>query len=303
MKVLVTGGAGFIGSHITDRLIKDGHEVTIIDNFSTGKRENLNPDAKLVEADIANYADIAKHFAGVDAVFHTAALARILPSVKDPLPSHDANVTGTLNVLWASKNSGVKKVIYSGSSSAYGDQDKSDYPLKESLPVHPGSPYALQKLMGEQYCQLFSELYDLPSVILRYFNVYGQRQLTEGAYATVIGIFLKQRRENIPMTVVSDAWERRRDYTHISDIVEGNILAWRKDVPAGEVINLGCGSHHSIREVTELIGGPTTEIEARPWEYALTLADNTKAKELLVWEPKVSLEQGISKLKGLYGLR
>lgn len=302
MKILVTGGAGFIGAHIVDRLVDENHEVIIIDNFSTGKRENINPKAKLVEADISEYGRIEKCFRGVEAVFHTAALARILPSVKNPLPSHDANVTGTLNVLWAARNAGVKKVIYSGSSSAYGDQDKANYPLSESLTVHPGSPYALQKFMGERYCQLFSELYNLPTVILRYFNVYGPRQLTAGAYATVIGIFFQQKIEGKPMTVVSDGWERRRDYTYITDIVEGNLQAWHRDVAPGEVINLGYGKDFSIREITEMIGGETTEIDARPWEYALTLADNTKAKKLLGWQPRVSLEEGIQKLKVLYDL-
>ena len=302
VKALVTGGAGFIGSHIVDRLIDDGHEVVVLDNLSTGKKENVNRAAQFVEADISDYEAIAPHFDGVEVVFHTAALARILPSVKNPLSSHEANVTGTLNILWAAKNAGVKKVIYSGSSSVYGDQEKSDYPLKESLTPHPGSPYALQKLMGERYCQLFNELYDLPTVVFRYFNVYGSRQLTSGAYATVIGIFLQQREDGKPMTVVSDAWERRRDYTYISDIVEGNILAWKKDLPSGEIINLGFGKDFSIREITELIGGETTEIDARPWEYALTLADNSNAKEKLGWVPKIPLDKGIEELKKEHGL-
>ncbi len=302
-KALVTGGAGFVGSHIVDRLIADGHEVVIIDNLSTGKKENLNPKAEFIEADIADYDSIKKYFTGVEVVFHTAALARITPSVKNPLPAHAANATGTLNVLWAAKNAGVKKVIYSGSSSCYGNQPEENYPLTEDLPLLPRSPYALQKIMGEQYCKLFGKLYGLETVILRYFNVYGPRQLTEGAYATVVGIFLKQREQGKPMTVVSDAWDRKRDYTYISDVVEANILAWQKTSPNAEAINVGTRNNFSVKQVTELIGGPTIETDARPWEYQMTLADNTKAKKLLGWEPKISFEEGIKELKKLHGLK
>lgn len=301
-KVLVTGGAGFIGSHIVDRLISDGHEVVLIDNLATGKRENLNPRAEFHEADISNYDSIKDLFNGVDAVFHTGALARLTPSVKNPLPAHASNVTGTLNVLWAAHNSGVKKLIFSSTSSLYGDRDPSDYPLKETLSVHFKSPYSAQKLMGEQYCKLFSQIYDLPTVILRYFNVYGPRQITEGSYATVVGIFLKQREKGEPMTIVSDAGERRRDYTHVSDIAEGNILAWKKEVPPAEIINLGRGKNYSVNEVAALIGGPTTKVDARPWDAAITLADNSKAKNMLGWEPKVSFEDGIAELKKLHGI-
>lgn len=300
-KILVTGGAGFIGSHITDRLVAQGHDVVIIDNFSTGKRENVNPKARLVEADISDYGQIAPHFQGIDAVFHTAALARIQPSIQDPLEANETNVTGTLNVLWAAKNAGVKKVIYSGSSSVYGEQPDEAYPLKENLPTHPSSPYALQKLVGELYCRMFSELYSLPTVTLRYFNVYGPRQITEGAYAAVVGIFLNQRQNDKPMTIVGEG-TKRRDYTHITDIVEGNLLAWKKDVPTGEVINLGAGKNYSVNEVAALIGGPTVNIPDRPGEYKLTLADNGKARDILGWRPTMALEQGVAELKKLHGL-
>lgn len=301
-RVLVTGGAGFIGSHIVDRLVNDGHEVVILDNFATGKRENVNAKAKLVECDVADYEKILPHFKDIEVVFHTAALARLSPSVKNPLPAHEANVTGTLNVLWAARNSGVKKFIYSSTSSIYGDQEPENYPLKETLPEKFKSPYSLQKWMGEKYCQLFSKIYGIHTVILRYFNVYGPRQITEGMYATVIGIFLQQRSKGQPMTIVSDAGERRRDYTHVSDIVQGNILAWQKDVSDGEVINLGRGKNYSVNEVAALIGGPTVKIDPRPWDAAITLADNSKAKSLLGWEPKIAFEDGIAELKKLRGL-
>ncbi len=301
-KLLVTGGAGFIGSHLVDRLIAQDHEVVVLDNLSTGKKENLNPQAKFIQCDIADYQKIVPHFAGVECVFHAAALARITPSVKDPLSTNHANVTGTLNVLWAAKNSGVKKVVYSGSSSAYGDQPNSAFPLKESLFPKPGSPYALTKLVGEEYCRLFSKLYGLSTAILRYFNVYGERQLTQGAYATVIGIFLLERERGEPLSIVADAGERRRDYTNVSDVVEANILAWEKDIPPGEIFNIGTGKNYSVNEVAALIGGPVVNIESRPWEYPVTLADISKAKMLLGWEPKIKFEEGIAELKKLHGL-
>lgn len=301
-KVLVTGGAGFIGSHLVDRLINVGHEVIILDNFVTGKRENVNPKVKLVECDIVKYEQILPHFNGVEAVFHTAALARLSPSVKDPLPANEANITGTLNALWAAYNSGVKKFIYSSTSSIYGDQEPRNYPLRETLSERPKSPYSLQKWVGEKYCQLFSEIYSLPTVILRYFNVYGPRQITEGMYATVIGIFLQQRQRGGAMTIVADAGERRRDYTHVADVVEANILAWQKDLPRGEIFNIGRGQNYSVNEVASLIGGPTTTIDPRPWDAAITLADNSKAGKMLGWKPKISFAEGIAELKKLHGL-
>lgn len=302
MKALVTGGAGFIGSHIADRLIQDRHEVVVLDNLVTGKKENVNPKARFVECNIADYETILPHFSGVDVVFHCAALARITPSVKNPLLSNTYNITGTLNVLWAAKNSGVKKVIYSSTSSIYGDQPASEYPLKETAVPDLGNPYSLQKYVGEMYCRLFYKLYGLPSVIFRYFNVYGPRQITEGAYATIIGIFLKQRADDKPMTIVADAGERRRDYTNVFDVVEANILAWQKDAPPAELFNIGYGKDYSVNEIAALIGGPTVKIDARPWEYQRTLADNTKAREILGWTPKIKLAEGIAELKKLYGL-
>ena len=274
----------------------------VLDNLSTGKRENLNAKAIFVQCDISDYESIKSNFQGVEAVFHAAALARIMPSVKNPLETHRANVTGTLNVLWAAKQAGVKKFIYSASSSVYGDRDPEEYPLKETAEPKVKSPYGMTKLMGEYYCQLFSNLYELPTVILRYFNVYGPRQITEGAYATVIGVFLKQKLEGKPITIVADAGDRLRDFTHVRDVVTANILAWQKDVPPGEIINIGCGKNYSINRVAGLIGGPTEENEARPWEYQMTLADNRKAAAVLGWKPTIDLEAGIREIKKIHGL-
>lgn len=301
MRALITGGAGFIGSNIADRLVSEGHEVIVLDNLSTGYRANVPQNAKFIECDIRNYETILPHFQGVEVVFHTAALARIQPSITDPLLTNDVNITGTLNVLWAAHQSGVKKVIYCASSSAYGDQPEDAFPLKESLPTHPGSPYAVQKLVGEMYCELFSKLYKLPTVRLRYFNVYGPKQITEGAYAAVVGIFIKQRLEGKPMTLVGDGTQRR-DYTHVHDVAEANILAWQKDLPPGVLINIGSGKNYSINELASLVGGPTINIPPRPGEYRITLADVSKAKNLLGWAPKYNLEQGVAELKKLHGL-
>jgi len=300
MRALVTGGAGFIGSHITGRLVSEGYEVVVLDNLTTGKRENINKAAKFVKCDIVDFEAIAPHFAGVDAVFHCAALARIQPSIQNPLPPNAVNITGTLNVLWAAHKAGVKKVVYSASSSAYGDQ--TEFPLREDMTPRPKTPYSLQKLVGEMYCKIFGLLYNLPTVCLRYFNVYGPRQITEGAYAAVAGIFLQQRQSGQPMTVVENGGEIRRDFTNIADVVEANFQAMKKDVPTAEVINIGTGKNYSIMEVAEMIGGDIAQIPPRPGDALVTLADNTKAKRLLGWQPKVSLGEGIAELKKLHGI-
>ena len=300
MRALVTGGAGFIGSHIVDRLIAEGNEVIVLDNLTTGKQENVNPRATFVKTDIIDYEKIAPHFAGAEVAFHCAALARIQPSIINPLPPNSVNITGTLNVLWAAHKAGVKKVVYSASSSAYGDQ--TEFPLREDMTPKPKTPYSLQKLVGEMYCKIFGSLYNLPTVCLRYFNAYGPRQITEGAYAAVAGIFLQQRQSGGPMTVVENGGEIRRDFTNIADVVEANILAMEKTVPPGEVINIGTGKNYSIEEVANMIGGEITHIPPRPGDALVTLADNTKAKQLLGWQPNVSLEEGIAELKKLHGI-
>lgn len=298
MKIIVTGGAGFIGSHVVDALAA-GADVHIVDTLATGKREYVNPAATLHEVDIRDFENLAPVFKGAERVFHLAALPRVQPSIQDPRTTNEVNVTGTVNVLVAARDAGVKRLVYSASSSAYGDQDK--LPFTEDMEPHPISPYALQKYIGESYARLFSELYDLETVSLRYFNVYGPRIATEGAYALAVGRFLEQRSKGQPLTIVPDGTQSR-DSTHVRDIVRANLMAAESSrVGRGEVINIGGGDDHTVLELAELIGGPTVFIEPRV-EPKRTRADITKAKELLGWEPRVSFEEGIAELKGLYGI-
>lgn len=300
MKILVTGGAGFIGSNLADALIDFGHEVNVIDNLETGQRENINSKAIFHEADIRNYDGIAPLFSGVDYVFHTAALPRIQTAIKDPVPAHHTNTTGTLNVLRAAQKAGAKKLIYSGSSSIYG---KNQTPFRENMKPDPLNPYAAQKLMGEFYCRNFTELYGLPTVILRYFNVYGPREILTGAYATVIGIFRQQLKEGKHMTMVADGEAKTRDFTHVRDIVRANILAMESEKVGGaEVINIGTGKNYTIKDLADMFGGPIQVIPARPGETVTTLADNSIARELLGWSPTISLPEGVAELKKLHGL-
>ncbi len=298
-KCLVTGGAGFIGSNLVDELINQNHEVIVIDNLSTGKKENLNAKAKFHELDIKNLDKIKPLFFGIDYVFHLAAFPRVQPSIDDPVFANDINLNGTLNVLVAARDAKVKKVIYSASSSAYGNQEK--MPLSEDMPANPLSPYGLQKYVGELYCRLFNEIYNLSTVSLRYFNIYGKRQALEGAYALVIPIFVRQRLAGQPMTITGDG-NNRRDYTSVIDAVRANILAAESDnVGKGEVINIGRGKNFSVNELAEMIGGPTVHIEPRI-EPKVTLADNKMAKKLLGWEPTVNLEEWLVEYKREMGI-
>lgn len=288
MRALVTGGAGFIGSHLLRALLEKGWEVEVADNKSVSHK-----------VDIREYEKLLPIFKRVDFVFHAAALARVQPSILDPKTSHDVNVNGTLNVLLAAKEAGVKRVIYSASSSAYGNQKI--LPLTEDMAPHPLSPYGLQKLVGEQMCRLFSEVYGIETVSLRYFNVYGPGAPTEGAYALAIGRFLEQRKRGEPLTIVPDGTQSR-DFVHVSDVVRANILAAASSkVGRGEVINIGGGKNYSVLEVADLIGGPKVFIEPRI-EPKHTLADISKARELLGWSPTIQFKDGIEELKKLSGL-
>jgi len=298
-KVVVTGGSGFIGSHVVDALVEEGYEVHVIDNLSGGRNDKLNPMAFYHIKDLRKIEDLLEVFSGAKFVFHLAAMPRVQYSIENPFETNDANVNGTLNVLIASQKCGVKRVVYSASSSAYGDQDV--MPLVEEMSAKPKSPYGLQKYIGELYCKLWSEIYGVESVCLRYFNVYGPRLDPDGAYALVIGRFLKQRKENLPMTITGDG-EQTRDFTHVKDVARANVLAAESDkVGKGEVINIGAGKNVSIKRVAELIGGEIQFIPAR-LEPRNTLADNKKARELLNWEPKIEFEEGIGELKRIFGV-
>lgn len=297
-KIIVTGGAGFIGSNLVDKLIERGDEVLVIDNLLSGKKDQVNPKAIFYELDITNLGAIKPLFKEIDYVFHLAALPQVPYSIEHPIETNEINVTGTLNILMSAKEAGVKKVIYSASSSVYGDQEK--MPLREDMPANPKSPYGLQKYIGELYCKLFSEIYGLPTVRLRYFNVYGPRQSEVGAYALVIAKFLKQKREGRTLTITG-AGTQTRDFTSVHDVVRANILAMEKETSAGEVFNIGSGQNFSIKTIAELIGGETEYLPAR-LEPHDSLADNSRARNLLGWAPKVKLEDGIAELKRLQNL-
>ena len=293
-KVIVTGGAGFIGSNLTDALIEKGHDVLIIDNLSTGKKEYINPQAKFFEVDLREFDKIRSLFEGVDFVFHQAALARIPLSIEKPIETNDINIKATLNVLVAAKEAGVKKFIYASSSSALGGN--TEIPMKEDGFCQPLNPYALQKYVGELYCKIFTDIYKLPTVSLRYFNVYGPRQPKEGSYMPVIGVFLTQKAKGEKLTVTGDG-KQTRDFTHVFDVVRANILAMESDrVGQGELINIGAGQNHSINEIAKMVGGEIAYIPLPAGEMRDTLADISKAKELLGWQPEITLEEGIKKL-------
>ncbi len=292
-KVVVIGGAGFIGSHLVDALIEEGYDVHVIDNLVNGKKENVNAKAKFHKKDITDLKALQSVFKKADYVFHLAALPRVQFSIKYPIESHNANVNGTLNVLIAAHKAQVKKVIYSASSSAYGDQKT--MPLVETMLPMPKSPYGLQKQIGESYCRVWSEVYGLPTVCLRYFNVYGPRNSADGAYALVISKFIEQMRKNKALTITGTG-KQTRDFTHVRDIVAANILAMKSaKVGKGEVVNIGAGNNVSINEIARMIGGTIEYIPAR-LEPQNTLANNSLARKLLGWKPQVSIEKGIKEL-------
>ena len=294
-KAVVTGGAGFIGSHIVDALIARGDEVHVVDNYAGGKREDrINPKATYHEVDVRDYDTLAPIIAGAEYVFHEAALPRVQFSIENPELTFSVNVGGTVSVLRAAHEGGVKRLIYAASSSAYGDQ--ATLPLSEDLPAQPKSPYGLQKYVGELSCRLWSEVYGLSTVSLRYFNVFGPKFDPNGAYALVIGKFLKQKKEGTSLTITGDGTQTR-DFTHVSDVVQANLLAAESpNVGKGEMVNIGAGRNVSVNDLAVLIGGPSVH-EAARLEPHDTLADNALAKEVLGWEPRVRLEDGIMALK------
>jgi UDP-glucose 4-epimerase len=295
VRVVVTGGAGFIGSHLTDHLLAGGHEVIVLDNFSTGRPENLRhlqgvPRLRVHQADVADLAAIAPYFAGVDWVFHLAALADIVPSIQRPLDYHHSNVDGTVAALEAAHRAGVRRFVYAASSSCYGVPD--DMPTPEDAAIRPEYPYALTKCLGEQYALHWAKVYRLPVVSLRLFNVYGPRTRTSGTYGAVFGVFLAQKIHGRPFTVVGDGTQTR-DFTFVGDAVDAFLAAALSDV-TGEVFNVGSGHPSSVNRLVELLEGEVVYVAKRPGEPDCTWADITRIQQKLGWRPKTSFADGVA---------
>mgnify|MGYP003114000255 CR=1 FL=1 len=296
MKCLVTGGAGFIGSNLVDRLINEGHQVIVIDNESSDAHEEFywNEKAENHKLDICDYENIYDLFEGVDVVFHLAAEARIQPTIVNPRLAVNSNVIGTFNILEAARHQNVKRVVYSSTSSAYGLKNKP--PLSEEMKKDCLNPYSVTKTCGEEMALMYSSLYNLETVVFRYFNVYGNRQPLKGQYAPVVGIFLRQRGQKTPLTIVGDGTQRR-DFTHVDDIVEANIRAsdLLNSKCVGEIINVGTGINHSILELAELIDDNHVYLKSRRGEAEVTLASTKKIFQVFNWKPKNKLTTWVKK--------
>lgn len=296
--MLVTGGAGFIGSHLVDRLLAEGHEVCALDDLSTGRRANLvalgsEPRLTFVEADVVDHATVVRCCAGIDTVFHLAALADIVPSIQRPLDYHRANVDGTASVVEAARQAGVRRLVYAASSSCYGIPDR--YPTSEDAEVRPQYPYALSKYLGEEIVLRWGRFYRLPVVSLRLFNVYGPRARTTGAYGAVFGVFLAQLLARKPLTVVGDG-SQTRDFTYVTDVVDAFVRAADGDA-VGEIMNVGRGRSESVNRLVELLGNPpVVHVPKRPGEPDCTRADTARIRRVLGWEPRVSFEEGVERM-------
>lgn len=299
-KSLVTGGAGFIGSNLVDKLIQKGHEVVVIDNESAECNEKFywNPNASNHKLDICDYEFTKDLYSGVDYVFHLAAESRLQPAIKNPINAVTKNAVGTCTVLQCAREAGVDKVIYSSTSSAYG---LNKFPNYETDPNDCLNPYSVSKVAGEELCKMYTNLYGLKTVIFRYFNVYGDRSPTTGQYAPVLGIFLKQKEENLPLTVVGDGLQRR-DFIHVEDVIDANILAATADHSIesyGQVYNIGSGKNISILEIAKMVSGNYIHIEEREGEARTTLACNDKFRYNFGWVPKFEVKEFIEeKLNG-----
>ena len=298
-KIILTGGAGFIGSHIVDTLVSLGYEVHVIDNLYSGKKEDINTKAIFHNVDIREKEKLQPIFKDAQYVFHEAALPQVEYSIQNPIETHDVNVTGLLNVLEVSKLSNVKRVIFASSSAVYGDQKT--MPLVETMEIRPLSPYGAHKYIGEVYCALWSKIFNLETICLRYFNVYGKRQSSSGDYASVVAKFLDLKKKNKPLTIVGDG-KQTRSFVNVKDVVDANIKAMKAEgLSKGEIINIGTSEMYSVNQITNLIGGDIVYIEPRI-EPKATSADIAKAKLLLDWIPSVKIEDGLVELKKYYGM-
>ena len=294
MRAVITGGAGFIGSHLVEKILESGGDVTVIDNFSTGRIENIQEfksEVNIIEADLSVSGPWQESIYKADVVFHLASLADIVPSIEHPQLYFSSNVSSTLNIAEAAKKCSTK-VIYAASSSCYGIPD--NYPTTEGAEIRPEYPYALTKRMGEELILHWGKVYGFPVVSTRFFNVFGTKSRTSGTYGAVFGIFLAQKLAGEPYTVVGDG-NQTRDFTYVTDIVDGLIQAYKADI-SSEIINLGSGNTYSINYLVELLGGDVVYIPKRPGEPDCTFADITKAKKILNYKPKVSFEEGVKKV-------
>lgn len=294
MKCLVTGGAGFIGSNLVDELLRRGYEVIVIDNESAKSNEEFywNEKAQNYKYDIRDYEKTRPLYEGVNYVFHIAAEARIQPAILNPIEAVSVNTVGTCTVLQCSREAGVSRVMYSSTSSAYGFND---IPNVETQSDDCLNPYSISKVSGEKLCAMYTKLFKLPTVIFRYFNVYGERQPLSGQYAPVIGIFLRQKSAGEPLTIIGDG-EQRRDFTHVSDVVNANIIAAisnPNEEAFGQVYNIGNGINYSINEVASMISDNTVNVPPRVGESRITLANNQKMKDTFSWKPSVKLKNWI----------
>ena len=300
-KVIVTGGAGFIGSHVVDLLVEEGYLVSVFDDLSTGRKEYINRKSNFVNIDIT---DSKKVFGVVsqirpDCILHLAAWARLKRSIDDPIGTNKVNVNGTLIMLEAARRFNVPRFVYSSSSSIYGGQK--NHKMKENFTPHPISHYALQKLMGEEYCTLYAENFGIKVVSFRYFNVYGNRQPDQGKYSLVIGKFLRQLKEGKKLTVFGDG-KQTRDFTHVSDVARANLIALSADLPRrrNTIVNIGSSQEISVNQIVKLLGGIPDYIIPNPrgfYEERRKVADISLAKKVFGWEPKVKLKDGLKELQ------
>ena len=294
-RILVTGGCGFLGSHLVDKLVNLNHTITVIDNLSNGKISNLNDSIKkikLIKADISKNGQWKKYFRKIDVVIHLAAIADIVPSINNPTKYFNVNVKGTLNILENCREFKVKKIIYAASSSSYGIPKK--YPTDEFEKLNPEYPYALTKKIGEDIVMSWGKIYNLNVTSLRFFNIYGERSRTSGSYGAMFGIFLAQKLNKRPFTIVGDG-NQKRDFTYVTDVVDA-IIKSIKLKKKNQIINIGSGKCYSVNYIAKLLGGKKIYIPKRPGEPEITWAKIQKAKRLLNWKPKIGIEQGVNKL-------